>query len=134
MGVYCDKVIGYSLDITEEWDKLSEDVKDKWLEENNSKLNYISYYDRNESLKDYVTVIYDGMNGDYCKIVYVICCSKNAEEENDDELVDCINSLLKESPVPFSVKQDIRNVYKELLGRDLSRTSDIKPNYIVHWH
>ena len=134
MGVYCDKVIGYSLDITEEWNKLSEDVKDKWLEENNSKLNYISYYDRNESLKDYVTVIYDGMNGDYCKIVYVICYSKNAEEENDDELVDCINSLLKESPVPFSVKQDIRNVYKELLGRDLSRTSDIKPNYIVHWH
>lgn len=137
MSVYCDKIIGYSLDITEEFNKDKTNLRG-WIEGDKDKEDKFSsikfeYYN-NLTSDNKVTMIYDGMSGGYCKLVYIIDFYKETEEENNDELIDSINNLLKDSPVPFSAKQTMKSIYRAIFGIDLNKTSSIKAEYIVHWH
>jgi len=134
MSVYCDKYVGYALDIQEDWDKLSEDTKDKWLDNDNEALNYKGYYSSKKDINSTIMIIPDGMNGDYVKLMCVIKCETNTYEEDCDELVDVINEMLSSGEVPFSVQKHMREVYKAVFKKDLNRASDIKPYYLVHWH
>lgn len=141
MSVNCDKFIGYSIDILEEWSKLDSSIQEKWSKdikqenkEEFDKAGFTPYYSEQSSLKDTVTILYDGMSGQYCKLVYVIDYEAYAEEENNENIVNTINNLLLHSPVPFSIKKNIKKIYKSIFNKDLNKTSDIKPEYIIHWH
>lgn len=133
MGIRCDKIVGYSLDIMEEWESLKDAKKDKLLEMNNSELGYVGYYSK-DNMKDKVTIIYDGLDGNYCKLIYVMEINTNGYDEDCVKVNKCINSLLETATVSFSVKQKIKQVYKELFGVDLNRTSRIHAEYITHFH
>lgn len=138
MSIYCDKIVGYSLDITEEFSKNVENSR-RWIEGDECKEYEFSSlkfecYD-NLTSNNKVTMLYDGLSGKYCKLVYIIDFDKETEEEeNNDDLINSINNLLKDSPVPFSVKQTMKNIYRAIFGTDLNKTSSIKPEYIVHWY
>jgi len=141
VSVYCDKFVCYSIDIMSDWESLTDEQKDFWLSNwsnaeivKHKKINFIPYYNKIGALNNKVTIIYDGMNGDYCKLAYIIDYEKDANEEDCDTIVDSINTLLNDSPVPFSVKQSIKEAYKEIFEKDLNMTSSIKATYLLHWH
>ena len=141
MSVYCDKFVCYSIDIMNEWESLTEKQQDFWSSnwsnnqiEEHEKINFIPYYNKIGALTNKITILYDGMSGEYCKLIYVVDYERDANEEDCDNIVKSINSLLNESPVPFSIKQNMKEVYKAIFGKDLNMTSSIKATYLVHWH
>ena len=139
MSVHCDKFICYSIDIEDEFFKLDEDSREKWLEdfkgkntEEFDKINYAPYYGAKSSLRNKVVVLYDGMSGTYCKLIYVIEYEREADEENSDTIVDCINELLIKVEAPNEIKQKLKRVYKAMFGVETEKC--VKTEYIVHWN
>ena len=87
MSVTCDKFIGYSLDISREWDRLKEtaddDMIDLWsgrFDENddssrlNKEFSFVGFYGNRiyGGLKGKVTLLDDGMSGEFTKLFYNI--------------------------------------------------------------
>lgn len=133
MSTYCDKIIGYSIDILNEWESLDDNIKDNWESAINNELEFTGY-DNSKHINNRLTIIYDGMDGCYCKLFFVVDSDIRGGVDDDEDIVRSINELLSISTVPFDVKQKIKRVYKELFGKDLEMTSKIKATYLVHWH
>ena len=135
MSVYCDEIVGYSLDIQKEFIENKDELQ-HLLEAKQDKFNEIGFenYDSMNSLIDKVSILYDGMSGEYTKLIYILDYEKNTSEIESTHTIKTVNELLSTSAVPFSVKQKIKRVYKELFGKDLNKTSSIIPEYIIHWH
>lgn len=74
------------------------------------------------------------MSGEYCKLIYILKYEYKAIEDDSYEIQKAINKLLKDVQAPFDVKQQIKRLYKAIFNRELERTSDIKAEYLVHWH
>lgn len=133
MGVSCDRIVGFSLDINKEWEGVSEVGHEKLHNTVMDELNYVGY-NSGQDVKFKITLLYDGMNGEYCKLVYVNSISKDGYENDSEEIIAGINEMLSTAEVPYSVIKHIKRVYKTFFNKELSMTSSIKPEYIVHWH
>lgn len=129
MGVYVDKVFGYVVDIKEEWDKLlgnDEDdlIRDRWDgfidEGDNSQFEYPELFKLYTELKKPVaiTLVNDGMNGDYTKLVYVIGFVRDSVE-NERELLDPLNKELAQVKVDDSILTALKTVYLEIFNCEL---------------
>lgn len=133
MGVRCDKIVGFSLDITDEWAGLNEVKKNKVLDIELPDFGYVGF-NINADIKNKLTIIYDGISGEYCKLVYVLRDNREENSEELQEILDAINEVMKESPVSFSVTRKIKQFYRELFGYELNKSSRIHAEYINHFH
>lgn len=129
MGVYVDKIVGYAVDVKEEWDKLLENdeddlIRDRWDgfidEGDNSQFKYPELFKLYTELKKPVaiTLVNDGMNGDYTKLVYVIGFARDSVE-NERELLDPLNKELAQVKVDDSILTALKTVYLEIFNCEL---------------
>ena len=133
MGVSCDRVVGFSLDISKEWDGISEVGQEKLYNAILDDLNYVGY-SAGKDVRFKITILNDNMDGGYCKLVYVNNISKNGYENDVEDVIDGINELLATAEVPYSVIKHMKRAYKTFFNKELSKISGIKPEYILHWH
>ena len=132
MSIYCDKIVGYGLDIKNEWDLIDDDTRDRWLTNDYENIVFKAF-DSAKNSTEYLTIVDDGLSGEYTKLVYVTAIERNSYEE-ENSIDKGINELLYTSEVPFGVKQKVKAAYREIFGKELNRTSLIKAMYLVHWH
>ena len=142
MSTRCDKIVGYTYDITKEYNEIKKSNRDefdnKWLSGEETVLNcgvtFKPYWNKKDKDNGKLMILYEGMNGSYCKLVFINEVEYDAFYEDDTNIVNAINKLLKtRASVPFEVKQVIREGYRQIFGKELERTSEIKPEYIVYW-
>lgn len=145
MGVNVNRFIGYTLDVTDEFIKASkedEKIYDKWIDNchNNDseykdylkRIRFKSYYD--SDLENNITLLYDGLNGEYAKLIYVIAASKWSDcDDMEENIINAINKLLAESKIGIPLIDHFKTVYKELFNKELTNTKNIKAEYIIHY-
>lgn len=143
MGVAVDTYIGYSVDIYDKFNNYSKVLMDKWLEDFKSsnkmefdKLNFTPLYNTGYKIKDKVSLIYDGMSGTYCKLMYVLAYDYNTGDDISEDVIKSINSLLKESKIPEYVEENIKRVYSAIFSEELNTDNNnkISAEYLLHWH
>lgn len=143
MGVYLDKFFGFMLDVTEEYEKsLNENDDDiifeKFIscnmEEINKDLkdlNYVPYYNgKKKPEKNDITLITDGMCGEYYKIIFINNFENYCSDEYDSEEE---NKYLQTIPVPNDIVEKITNVYNIIFGKT-NKQLDIKLMKFNHYH
>lgn len=143
MSVYCDKVFGYAIDVSEEFEKADRDLIDKWLDydEKNkelyNKLGFKTYYggwQKPISSGD-IVLIYDGMSGEYCKLVLIKeYVYKSDCEEQDEEIVTSINEELQKIEIDTNIKGKLQLAYENIFNSDENIMDKIKLEYLIHWH
>lgn len=146
MSVNTNRFVGYTLDITDEFMsayKENEDMYEKWIEtcsDNDLErkaylrgLGFKSYYDKD--LKDNVILLYDGLNGQYAKLVYVIDYSVWSEcDDMEENIISSINKLLAQTKIGLSTIGHLKAVYKAIFNKECTNVKDIKAEYIVHYN
>lgn len=130
MGVNIYKYIGYTVDILDDYLKLDDKTIDIIDKEYSEDLRFKGYYGRHGSLKGYITLLYDGMNGDYCKLIYVEDYIADCSDD-DCDLLDTINNKIKHTEIPDDIIMLLRNAYKHIAKKGLNK--DIKPEYLIHY-
>lgn len=151
MAIYCDKILGYVVDITEEFSKLDTETQDKWieyskeLEEYYKKLNFTPYYSDITPSYDEMIIIRDSMSGKYTKLVIIIdYVYKSGSMEQDEDLVDSINRELEKLKINNIIKDRFEEAYntifnlpedmRERIRIDYELRDKIKVQYMIHWH
>jgi len=140
MGVYVDRITGYRMDVTKEFDENDEErLWDKYIDENflmknsNKKLSeagFIPYHNTPRPGKDNITLVYDGMCGDYVWLVYIQDVDYYSDDQSDENKL--VNDALKMVPVPDDVKKRMRECYKEIFKNECAK--DIFMQEMCHWH
>lgn len=130
MGINVNKYIGYSIDVLDEYSQLDDNIRDNWNSGYSEELKFKGYYSRQGSLKGYITLLYDGMSGDYCKLMYVedytVDCS-----DDDSDMIDTINAKISNTVVPDDIQKILKDVYRYITRKELSK--DIKLEYLIHY-
>lgn len=143
MGVYLDKYFGYMLDVTEEYDKLCDENDDDILFENFiscnfdklnkdlQELNFVPYYSvsRKHRQND-ITMIYDGMCGEYCKLIFINQFERYCNDESD---VNMENKFLKTIAVPDDIRGKLTKVYEIIFGKT-DKQLNIQLMKLNHYH
>lgn len=148
MGVYVDKVFGYTVDIQEEWEKLLENdkdnlIRDRWggfLDDNdNSKFQYperfVLYYELNSaklSKPTLVTLVDDGMSGQYTKLVYILGFVRDSVE-NETAILDPLNEELAQVKADNSILDTLGTIYFEIFNCVLD-TDRVHLELFNHFH
>lgn len=130
MGVRVDKYLGYVVNIQDEWNKLTEEERDLWLDTKHTD-TFKAYY-LSGDCKDKITVIYDGMSGQYTKLVYVVEYF-SATCDDDEKIVGVVNKYLGSAEVPNEIRQKLREVYKEIFSLDYVTDFKVQLQYFIHW-
>lgn len=135
MSVHADKYLGYVIDIQKEWNKLSDVQVDKWLTSEEKITDVFQPYYCNGKIKDKITVLDDGMNCEYTKLVYIVdyCTCVDAYDE-DEAMVNSINKYLNKVNIPNEILQKLMNTYKEIFGIKPIEDIKIQMEYFIHWH
>lgn len=132
MGVNVAKYIGYVVDIQKEWDKLLDEQQDIWSCSTSKETEVFKPYYTHGDFKGKITVIYDGMNGEYTKLIYVIdYCTDTSDE--DESLVREVSKHLSSVEVPSDIRQKLREVYKEIFGVQHITEFKVQMEYFIHW-
>lgn len=143
MSVYCDKIVGYTLDVTKDFENANRESIDKWLDycENNkdlySKLSFKTYwgFGQKQISSGDITLIYDGMSGQYCKLVLIEeYVYKSDCEEQDDGIVVAINEKLNQVEIDSNIKEKLQLAYESIFGNNENIIDKIKLEYFIHWH
>jgi hypothetical protein len=139
MGVDVDKYFGYVIDITEQTSKLKsigeDDFWEKYMDgENLSQelidLGYVAdSYPKYPTAND-ITLIYDGMSGNYCKLIYIVTVERDSYDysETNEEL----NKVLANVPVQDDIKEKMWEAYRLIFGDRLC--PNIKAEQFSHFH
>lgn len=131
MSIRCERYIGYSLDIIDEINNLSEEQREQWLYGPYSVYSLLTN-SKTEEINDNILVVYDGLNGSYCKLFYVV--SKDTETFYDScEVDEKINDMLKLITVDMEIKHHMRQAYKTIFGKELEHASLIRAEYLMHY-
>lgn len=143
MSVSCTEYLAYMIDVTDEYDELDKEIFEKWHsdfkgthKEEFNKFNFAPVYGGREyNVKGKITLLYDGLNGEYCKLMHVIEYGDCEYGEENTDLIDKLNVFLALGNVEPSVdvKNNIANVYKEIFGKDLDSKDRIILQYFKHW-
>lgn len=130
MSVECKRFVGYVMGVLDDLEFMSDENKDKFLYGYTSveKINFVT---DSRAEKGNITLIYDGMNEEYCKLMYVLACDEGFEEE-ESHVQNEINNLLSNLPVDGSIITDLHKAYEYIFGRKTTR--DIKPEYVIHYY
>lgn len=132
MGVNVAKYIGYVVDIQKEWDKLLDEQQDIWSCSTSKETDTFKPYYTHGDFKDKITVIYDGMSGEYTKLIYVVdYCTDTSDE--DESIVKEVNKHLSSVEVPSEIRQKLREVYKEIFGVEHITEFKVQMEYFIHW-
>lgn len=129
MSVVCDKIVGYSLDISSAVKSLSSDERINLLY-NDNPFEIKSYYEDDVEEND-ITILHDGMSGKYTKLVYVLAVDYEADTEAE-ELGVAINNIFSKVEIPLDVAEKLYSVYNRIFKSDSS--DFVKLEYILHWH
>lgn len=134
MGVYLDKYFGYMLDVTDEfndelWNKYV-DSSTSDLCENLKEINFIPYYSREKQKVNDITLVYDGIDGDYCKLIFIKQIDRYCDDEFD---VSVENEFLKTLPIPCDVRKKLTKVYEIIFGKP-NKKLEIHLMKLNHYH
>ena len=151
MGSYCDKIVGYMIDVTEEFKRLDSESREKLLDtclifkNKFGEVEYKGYHTDDTPSNGDLTLIYDGMSGTYAKLVIIKEIIYDSDfEEHDDEIVVCINKELSKIEIKDSIKDKFEIAYESIFGApnnmidkiklDYAIREKIRLEYLVHWH
>lgn len=129
MSVVCDKIVGYSLDISSAVRSLSSDERTNLLYGDNP-FGIKSYYEDDVEEND-ITILHDGMSGKYTKLVYALAVDYEADTEAE-ELGAAINNIFSKVEIPSDIKEKLYSVYNRIFKSD--SLDSVKLEYILHWH
>lgn len=129
MSVTCDKIVGYSLDVSSAFKNLSSDERTDILYNDNS--FGIKSYDEDDIEENDITILHDGMSGKYTKLVYVLAVDYEADTEAE-ELGVVINNIFSKVEIPSDIKEKLYSVYNRIFKSD--SLDSVKLEYILHWH
>lgn len=114
MSVYVDRLIAYTVDFNK--DDLDQDIKDIIIYDEGTNSNIMGQlreigfqvYDRNFNPSNgALTVVYDGMSGEYTKACYVIYNDINCDDYSDTEFYTELNNIMHNIIVPSIVKEQL---------------------------
>lgn len=132
MGVTTSKYLGYVVDIQKEWDKLLDEQQDFWsLSKENDTETFKPYYVTGNP-EGRITIVYDGMNGEYTKLIYVIAYCRGVSDD-DEKMVEKINENLADAVVPMDVRYKLREIYKQIFKVDHITDFEVHMEYFIHW-
>lgn len=132
MGVRVDKYLGYVVDIQKEWGELTIDYQDLYLCNEEKRTDTFKPYYAKGNCKDKITVLYDGMSGEYTKLLYVLdYCTDTSDE--DESIVKTVNKQLENVEVPSEIRQKLRNMYKEIFNVEHVTDFKVQLEYFIHW-
>lgn len=129
MSVVCDKIVGYSLDISLAFRDLNSEERISLLY-NDNPFGIKSYYEDDVEEND-ITILHDGMSGKYTKLVYVLAVDYEADTEAE-ELGVVINNIFSKVEITSDVAEKLYSVYNRIFKSDSS--DFVKLEYILHWH
>lgn len=139
MGVYTDKIVGYMVDVTEEYNQIRDDsIWDNYIDDSNEKelqkelieAGFKCYYSNQKPTKDNIMLIYDGMSGKYAKLIYIKSIEYYSNDESDAN--DIINEALKTVPVPNEIKDRLEMVYSTIFNSN--KKIEVYLQEFIHWH
>ena len=107
MGVGSEQYIGYTVNL--KTDLESEDFD--FFDDFTTKHNEYDYY-RSEGK---VLLIVDGMSGTYARLIFIDKCLQDSWSDDQDYVV------LRSSPVPEEVYNELNKPYKLMYGTDLDK-------------
>lgn len=132
MGVRVDKYLGYVVDIQKEWDKLLDEQQDYWSCSKEKESEIFKPYYTHGDFKGKITILYDGMSGEYTKLIYVLdCCADTCDD--DEDIVKTVNKQLENVEVPNEIRQKLRNMYKEIFNIEHITDFKVQLEYFIHW-
>lgn len=139
MSVSFTKYLGYCIDIHQEYEALkenNEDVEELLETQENipqvlSQLGFVGYYGYNKPNKNDITLLDDGMGGEYTYLMYIIDVNYDAYYYDEDDNIDkSINEILANIPVPETVANSLKKVYQEIFQKDT--TKNIQLQTFIH--
>lgn len=132
MGVRVDKYLGYVVDIQKEWDKLLDEQQDYWSCSKEKESEIFKPYYTHGDFKGKITILYDGMSGEYIKLIYILdYCTDTSDD--DESIVKTVNKQLENAEVPNEIKQKLRNMYKEIFNVEHITDFKVQLEYFIHW-
>lgn len=132
MGVRVDKYLGYVVDIQKEWDKLLDEQQDYWSCSKEKESEIFKPYYTHGDFKGKITILYDGMSGEYTKLIYILdYCTDTSDD--DESIVKTVSKQLENVEVPNEIRQKLREVYKEIFGIEYVTEFKVQMEYLIHW-
>ena len=138
MSIRVDRIIAYTVNLrgklTEEdlqvavYEEHTKDNLEKALKDAGYQV-YGSDFDVNNGR---VTIIHDGMDGEYTKLCYVVYNEFDCDDYSNTDFYSEINSLLFENDLPYGVETELDNIAK-LFGIEISR-GNIKLEVFRYFH
>lgn len=132
MGVRVDKYLGYVVDIQEAWKKLSDNDHDKWLEDGDTELDNFSPYYGREDVTGKITILNDGMNGEYTKLIFVLDRCPDTDD-SDEDIVQSVNKIINNTEVPDYIMKPLREVYRKVFNVEHVTELKVQLEYFIHW-
>ena len=151
MGIYCDRIIGYRMEVTEEYLKANDLLSQKHNDDEGYLLwetyvgdehadiynhlldaqGFVPYYRRQKPTTDNIMLLVDMLGGEYAWLVYINEVDYRSYNEEDEN--ETINKALELTPVPEHVQEKMRECYKILFDKE-ECNNEIKFQQISHWH
>ena len=107
MSVNCKQYIGYTVTLKTDLKHEDYDFFDEFIEEH-------SEYNQFDC-KGKVSLVVDGMCGIYARLVYVDKSIRDSRSDGEDYIV------LRNSPVPDEVYNELNKAYKAIYDKDLDK-------------
>lgn len=139
MSVGYDKFIGYRIDITEEFKSLEERNEkfhdsllfSKSSPESLKNLGYVPYFETSKFKKGDITIIYDGMNGEYTYLILIQAANINSYYYDENDNVDeYINEMLSTFSISKEIINRLNQIYKLIF--DTENKKEIECKVFVH--
>ena len=145
MGMYCDKIIGYRMEVLDDylelWEKTSHEdtvwqkyISDEAYEKLPQELKdigfrpYYTYPDYPN--KDNIMLLYDGVMGKYAWLVYILDIDYESNDESDENQE--LNEMLKQIIVPPIIEEKMKKCYELIFKKECK--NQIFFQNISHWH
>lgn len=133
MSISCNKFVGYSMNIMKEIEDLDTETKNDIIYdlEKGNKYGLSLYWGSGKLKTGDIVILYDGLSGEYAKLLYVVAVSYDAYEDDTEYFTSSIQELLKKVEVPNDVRTSMLKVYYNIFGNIISK--EIITDYIVHY-
>ena len=131
MSVGCKRYVGYVMNVLDDLKFMSDENKDTFIYGLNVSVEKINFVSDSKAEKGNITLLYDGLNGGYCKLMYVLACDGGYEEE-EPHVQSEINNLLSNLSVDANIITNLHKAYEHIFGRKTTRV--VKPEYVIHYY
>lgn len=132
MGISCDAFVGYTLDITNEIQELSNYDKIIYELEDGNEYEIKSYWGNSRINSGDVVLLHDGLNGEFTKLIYVLSYENNIGYLESEDIFKTVNGLLLFVDVPSNIRIKLLSVFNKLFNRVESKS--IKAEFILYYN